>query len=262
MVAFVCVGPVRRSVRSSASSSPIRARRATAASSKSSDTTTRAPSRRSSKLDRERVDSLDEAGRAAVRLGPHADRPHLTPAAGARRPTPSATAAGQRVVSRARAVVEVLAQGAGRSARTRCRSPSASTSGRRSSSCTWRRGDLGRVIGRQGRTAAALRTLASPPAEMEGKTGDARNPRSVGRCSRRMSRRDGRHGRWSAAIARAHGIRGQVIVNPETDFPEERFRRRRRAVRRAGGTVERADGSRRCGFSRGGRSSGSTASRR
>src|SRR6185436_2511162 len=24
-------------------------------------------------------------------------------------------------------------------------------------------------------------------------------------------------------VARAHGIRGQVIVNPETDFPEERF---------------------------------------
>jgi 16S rRNA processing protein RimM len=24
-------------------------------------------------------------------------------------------------------------------------------------------------------------------------------------------------------IARAHGIRGQVIVNPETDFPQERF---------------------------------------
>jgi len=24
-------------------------------------------------------------------------------------------------------------------------------------------------------------------------------------------------------IARAHGLRGQVIVNPETDFPEERF---------------------------------------
>jgi 16S rRNA processing protein RimM len=24
-------------------------------------------------------------------------------------------------------------------------------------------------------------------------------------------------------IARAHGIRGQVIVNPETDFPDERF---------------------------------------
>jgi len=26
------------------------------------------------------------------------------------------------------------------------------------------------------------------------------------------------------SIARAHGIRGQVIVNPETDFPERRFR--------------------------------------
>ena len=25
-------------------------------------------------------------------------------------------------------------------------------------------------------------------------------------------------------IARAHGIKGQVIVNPETDFPEQRFR--------------------------------------
>ncbi|HEY7293333.1 MAG TPA: ribosome maturation factor RimM [Vicinamibacterales bacterium] len=26
-------------------------------------------------------------------------------------------------------------------------------------------------------------------------------------------------------IARPHGIRGQVVVNPETDFPEERFRK-------------------------------------
>ena len=25
-------------------------------------------------------------------------------------------------------------------------------------------------------------------------------------------------------VARAHGNRGQVIVNPETDFPDERFR--------------------------------------
>src|ERR671930_560376 len=25
-------------------------------------------------------------------------------------------------------------------------------------------------------------------------------------------------------IARAHGIRGQVVVNPETDFPDARFR--------------------------------------
>lgn len=32
------------------------------------------------------------------------------------------------------------------------------------------RGELGRVIGRQGRTAAALRTLAATAAEKEGKT--------------------------------------------------------------------------------------------
>ena len=25
-------------------------------------------------------------------------------------------------------------------------------------------------------------------------------------------------------VARAHGNKGQVIVNPETDFPDERFR--------------------------------------
>ena len=71
---FVCVAPVPRSVRSSASSSPIRAPRATAASSKSSATTTRAPSRRSSTSTQERVDYWIEQGRAAVRFGAHADR--------------------------------------------------------------------------------------------------------------------------------------------------------------------------------------------
>jgi 16S rRNA processing protein RimM len=39
-------------------------------------------------------------------------------------------------------------------------------------------------------------------------------------------------------IARPHGIRGQVIVNPETDFPEDRFSGRRRAVHRARRAVE------------------------
>ena len=40
-------------------------------------------------------------------------------------------------------------------------------------------------------------------------------------------------------IARAHGIRGQVIVNPETDFPEERFQPGAEMfVRRAAGDVE------------------------
>jgi len=40
-------------------------------------------------------------------------------------------------------------------------------------------------------------------------------------------------------VARAHGIRGQVIVNPETDFPEERFGEGAELfTRRAGGQVE------------------------
>jgi len=46
---------------------------------------------------------------------------------------------------------------------------------------------------------------------------------------------------WDAAIlvgviARTHGNRGEVIVNPETDFPEERFRQGARLwTRRRGG---------------------------
>jgi 16S rRNA processing protein RimM len=40
-------------------------------------------------------------------------------------------------------------------------------------------------------------------------------------------------------IARAHGIRGQVIVNAETDFPNERFHPGAELfVRRAGGAVD------------------------
>jgi len=38
-------------------------------------------------------------------------------------------------------------------------------------------------------------------------------------------------------IARAHGNRGQVIVNPETDFPEERFRPGAELFIARGGTV-------------------------
>lgn len=40
-------------------------------------------------------------------------------------------------------------------------------------------------------------------------------------------------------IARAHGIRGQVIVNPETDFPDERFRPGAELFVRRGGGVEK-----------------------
>ena len=44
--------------------------------------------------------------------------------------------------------------------------------------------------------------------------------------------RDGTAVNWDemavvGRIARPHGIRGQVIVNPETDFPEDRFQPRR-----------------------------------
>jgi 16S rRNA processing protein RimM len=38
-------------------------------------------------------------------------------------------------------------------------------------------------------------------------------------------------------IARAHGIRGEVIVNPDTDFPERRFRVGARLFTRRGGEV-------------------------
>lgn len=41
-------------------------------------------------------------------------------------------------------------------------------------------------------------------------------------------------------VARAHGNKGQVIVNPETDFPDERFAvGQLLTVEQAGGTVER-----------------------
>jgi 16S rRNA processing protein RimM len=54
--------------------------------------------------------------------------------------------------------------------------------------------------------------------------------RPADRLTRREDRlENGPPGEWEqmvivGRIARAHGIRGQVIVNPETDFPGERFR--------------------------------------
>src|SRR5262245_61599269 len=39
-------------------------------------------------------------------------------------------------------------------------------------------------------------------------------------------------------VARAHGIKGQVIVNPETDFPDERFRPGAELFVRRAGMVE------------------------
>ncbi len=40
-------------------------------------------------------------------------------------------------------------------------------------------------------------------------------------------------------IARAHGIRGQVIVNPETDFPDERFQPGAELFVERGGKIDR-----------------------
>jgi 16S rRNA processing protein RimM len=39
-------------------------------------------------------------------------------------------------------------------------------------------------------------------------------------------------------VARAHGIRGQVIVNPETDFPEQRFSPGARVFTKRGSAVD------------------------
>jgi 16S rRNA processing protein RimM len=39
-------------------------------------------------------------------------------------------------------------------------------------------------------------------------------------------------------IARPHGLRGQVVVNPETDFPEERFRPDAQVFTRRGDVVQ------------------------
>ena len=40
-------------------------------------------------------------------------------------------------------------------------------------------------------------------------------------------------------VARPHGLRGQVIVNPETDFVEERFGPARRCGRGRTGAMSR-----------------------
>lgn len=39
-------------------------------------------------------------------------------------------------------------------------------------------------------------------------------------------------------IARPHGLRGQVVVNPETDFPEDRFRPNAQVFTRRGDSVQ------------------------
>ena len=55
-------------------------------------------------------------------------------------------------------------------------------------------------------------------------------------------------------VARTHGNRGEVVVNAETDFPEERFHEGAQLMaRREGRQPRRRWKSRRCGCIRGGR---------
>ena len=91
-------------------------------------------------------------------------------------------------------------------------------------------GDMGKIIGRQGRTAAALRTLLAVTAETARAARAARHTRlTVGACSTPESGADPRiRPIWDdmvlvGRVARPHGLRGHVVVNPETDFVEERF---------------------------------------
>ena len=108
------------------------------------------------------------------------------------------------------------------------------------------------MIGKQGRTAAALRTLAATAGEREGKkvtleireTGESR----IADCRfddsiRQSAILQSAMLKWDemavvGRIARPHGIRGQVIVNPETDFPEERFQPGAELFIERGGEVE------------------------
>ncbi len=75
---------------------------------------------------------------------------------------------GRRVVSRARNVVEVVA----RALATRPEDVHVTEVDRRGTTVvelTMAPGELGRVIGRQGRTAAAVRTLAAAAGDMDGR---------------------------------------------------------------------------------------------
>ncbi len=76
-----------------------------------------------------------------------------------------------------------------------------------------------------------MRTIASIAGERTGQEGHARSPglaESRSRASPGVRARVD-DGQWDdmvlvGRIARAHGNRGQVIVDPATDFPEERFK--------------------------------------
>ena len=196
-------------------------------------------------VDQERVDYWIKQGRAAVRFGPHADR--AAPDAGRRRPHRRRPRPSDAMSASARrAVVEVLAR------------------------ALTDRPDEVHVIESEhkGTTLVELYVGARRARTRDRQAGpDGGRAAHAGRDGGREGRQD-RHARdprrtslmrpwppnWDemalvGRIARAHGIRGQVIVNPETDFPEERFQAGRGAVRRRGdGASQAADASRRVRF--------------
>ena len=267
---FVCVAPVPRSVRSSASSSPIPAPPATAAFVEILGHYNPRTKPALVDIQQERVDYWISKGAQPSDSVRTLIARHLTPVAAAaprrRRPRPSERRRGgghRRARGRRGA-----GEGAGRLARRGARDRDAAPAGRRSSSCTCRRGDLGqgdRPIrdGRRRRCGRWRRRAG----EQDGKTVtlEIRETPLEGREStswRTRTSRTGTRWRWSGAIARAHGIRGQVIVNPETDFPDERFQPGAELFIERGGTRRSADGDHARGFSASGRSSASRASRR
>ncbi len=105
---------------------------------------------------------------------------------------------------------------------TTSRSPRASGAAQTVVELTMAPGELGRVIGRQGRTATALRTLAAAAGELDGPEGHRRFPRRVGR----------RPGRWTGAT---HGHRRPhrpAAGQPRPGGRRSRDRLRRRTVSR------------------------------
>ena len=165
---------------------------------------------------------LDQEGRAAVGLGPDADR--APPDAGAgRRGAGSRTRPRNEPPFRHGRRRRGAGAGADRSARRGARRPSRSTA-----ATTLVELYVGAGRARPGDRQAGTDGRGAPDAG-----GDARARRKA-RRSRSRSGTDalrakgrGLQGRvpdWDemavvGRIARAHGLRGQVIVNPETDFP-------------------------------------------
>src|SRR5262249_4326928 len=110
---------------------------------------------------------LAEARRPAIRLRPDVDRaapdPGARPGSGGGRPEREGRASAVRDVVEVRARALTDRPGDVRVTETRHR-------GTKLVELYVAPGELGRIIGRQGRTAAALRTLASSAGEREGKT--------------------------------------------------------------------------------------------